>query len=175
MAQCDGSGLCLTTTLVCDYYCKLIECPNAPICMNQEPQFILEFNNGVCTECVTRLGRSLENLSPSQPALEFKDEIECPVCFQVRAGAKNPRCSHYLCLICLKAIYWYDESLDGLIPRPEFPKPEQEEDYYSSPELFINDDLVNEWKRKIGTWNEHRVWYVIHNKKYLKRCPVCRA
>lgn len=175
MAQCDGSGLCLTTKLICEFGCARRECPNTPICNNQEPQFILDFNNGVCTECITHLGRSPENPTPSRPILKFTQEIECPVCFNVRKGVQNPRCDHVLCIPCLKAIYWYDETIDGLIPRPQFPLPEQEEDYYHTPELFINDKLVNEWKTKIGSWNEERIWYVVHNKKYLKHCPICRA
>lgn len=175
MAQCDGSGLCLTTKLVCEFGCTRRECPNFFICGNEEPQFILDFNRGVCTECSTHVGRSLENGSPSNPVLQTKEDHECPVCFQTAQGIKNPRCNHYLCIKCLKAIYWYDDSLDGLIPRPEFPHVGQEDEFYEYPDLFVNDQLVNEWKQRIGSWNEERVWYVVHNKRYLKHCPICRA
>jgi hypothetical protein len=175
MAQCDGSGLCLTTKLVCHSGCTRRECPNTLICQNQEPQFILDFNNGVCNDCATHFGRSVENPTASNPILQFKDDVDCPVCFQHLMGAKNPRCNHELCLKCLKAIYWYDDSFEDLVPRPQFPHPDQEDEYYEAPELFIHDQLVNMWKKQIGSWNEERIWYVMHNKKYLKHCPICRA
>lgn len=177
--QCDGSGYCLTVKLICNFNCKPKKCPNYIICNNKVPWFILEFNKGVCNECITRVGTCLENPTLSNPVLEFTqhilEPIECPVCFQsFNEGVKNPRCSHVTCISCLKAIYWYEDNLFSEL-RPVFPEESgKEEDYLLEPNLYINDQLVNEWKRQLGSWNEFRINFVLNNKKYLKRCPLCR-
>lgn len=174
--QCDGSGYCLTVQMICNFNCMPKKCPNYVICSNRAPLFILEFNNGVCNECVTRLGKCLENPTPSNPILEILNNTEeCPVCLQVvDKTVKNPRCIHKLCFQCLKAIYWYEDSLFMDI-RPTFPiTVGVEEEYLVEPEIYINNELVIEWKKQLGSWNENRLKFVMNNKKYLKHCPICR-
>jgi hypothetical protein len=177
--ECNGFGYCLTTgaKVICNYDCQPQECPNFWLCSNQVPEFFLEFNQGVCNECVTHLGKCPENLNPSDPILEKKEEqSDCPVCLQeVSITVKNPRCSHYLCESCFKTIYWLDdiEYIDHTAPL--FPYSEQkEEEYYQEPELFIHDQQVIRWKKELGSWNELRIQYILENKKYLKHCPICR-
>ena len=178
--ECNGFGYCLTSGVhvICDYNCELEECPNFWICENKAPQFLFEFNQGVCNDCITRLGRCPENPKRSNPIIEQVEEIddqECPVCLQtVLVQVKNPRCSHLLCKSCFKAIYWYDDTL--IQEFPSFPYSEQkEDDYYIDPNLFVNDPLIIEWKKQTGSWNEKRMQYILENKKYLKHCPICRA
>ena len=136
---------------------------------------MLEFNRGTCNQCITKLGKCPENPVSSNPVLQQVEGLEqCPVCLQsAPVGLKNPRCNHYLCVSCLKAIYWYEDTL-FIDTRPTFPHSEQEEDYLLEPQLFINDERVMEWKKQLGSWNERRLAFVLQNKKYLKHCPVCR-
>jgi hypothetical protein len=176
--QCNGSGYCLTSgiRILCDFGCSLQECPNYVICQNSVPLFMLEFNGGVCTDCSIRFGRCPENPNTSQPVLDMIDNLqECPVCLQSSAiGVQNPRCNHYLCVSCIRTIYWYEDNLLAEF-RPEFPHPSNiEEDYYNEPNLFVNDDLITKWKKALGSWNERRLKFVLENKKYLKHCPICR-
>jgi hypothetical protein len=164
--------------MICQHHCRAEECPNYWICGNSAPLFMLEFNNGVCNDCITRLGKCPENSSPSDPILdhlELETPEDCPVCFQsVMNMVKNPRCCHALCLSCFKAIYWSDDTL--IQDLPSFPYSEQkEEEYYLDPNLFLHDPLVIRWKKQIGSWNENRIQYILENKKYLKHCPICRA
>jgi len=176
--QCNGSGYCLTSGvhILCDHRCMLQECPNYMICHNYAPLFMLEFNGGVCNDCVIHFGRCPENPTPSQPVLETIDDLEqCPVCLQSSTiGVQNPRCDHYLCVSCIKTIYWYEDTLLSEFA-PVFPhSPDVEEDYYKDPNGYINDELITKWKKALGSWNEKRLQFVLENKKYLKHCPVCR-
>ena len=173
--ECDGSGYCLTVQMICEFNCKLQNCPNYIICSNTAPQFMLNFNKGVCNDCITKLGKCIENPTTSNPILSITDSIDdCPVCLQFKSkSVNNPRCSHKICIDCIKAIYWYEDHLfRDLIP--VFPHTELEQTFIYEPELFINDKLVSEWKKQLGSWNEHRIEFVVNNKKYLKHCPICR-
>jgi len=172
--QCDGCGYCLTVNnIVCMYDCKLKKCSNYTLCGNKSPFFLLDFNRGVCNECISKFGKCVENPTTSDPKLKFSHtEMECPVCLQnVKLSVKNPRCSHYICLSCIKAIYWIEYEIPE---KPEFPHPDKENEYYENPEWFLNDESVNDWKKKLGSWNEKRLEYIVQNKKYLKHCPLCR-
>lgn len=174
--QCDGYGYCLTVNnIVCMYDCKMKKCKNYFLCGSRAPKFLLEFNKGVCNECYTKFGRCIENPTLSDPKLQTIEnkEYECPVCLQiVNFSVKNPRCIHYLCLSCLKAIYWVDFEIPD---KPSFPHPEKEAEYYENPEWYLNDESVSEWKKQLGSWNEKRMVYIVKNKKYLKHCPICRS
>jgi len=176
--QCDGMGYCLTVrNLICTYECTPRECPNFLVCGNTEPQFILEFNRGVCNACTVSFGPNWENDAPSNPILEvdytYHADADCPVCLLAKTPRiKNPRCSHYLCIACIRLIYGLDGLPEG---QPPFPGPEPtEEEYYARPNWFINDPLVQDWKRRMGSWNEERMRYVLTHSQYLKHCPLCR-
>ena len=172
---CDGCGYCLTIhNIICEYKCKPRKCSNFIICNNREPYFILEFNRGVCNECSINFGKCIENPTSSEPKLVFSEKsAECPVCLQVsELNVKNPRCSHFLCVSCIKAIYWYD--MNEFPDKPKFPHAEKESEYYENPDWYLNDEFVVKWKKELGSWNEERINYVLDNKKYLKRCPLCR-
>lgn len=164
--ECDGSGLCLTTFMICNFNCTQEECGNFFVCNNTAPRFILNFNNGLCNDCCTKFG-----------AVLFKVyNIDCPVCLQIKElGSTNPRCIHVLCISCLKSIYWDDPNISEFINEPKFPYPSLENDYYENPGEFINDELINSWKKNFGSWNSNRINYIFKNRKYLKRCPICRG
>lgn len=174
--QCDGYGYCLSVhNIICEFNCKLRKCPNFIICNNKEPYYILEFNRGVCNDCSVNFGKCIENPTTSYPKLLFSDQsLSCPVCLQVsKNNVKNPRCSHFLCITCIKAIYVY--SINEFPKEPSFPHPDRENEYYENPEWFLNDEFVIKWKKQWGSWNEDRINYILSNKKYLKRCPICRS
>lgn len=174
--QCDGFGYCLTNSiLICDNNCSFEECPNFELCNNKEPLFILHFNGGVCNECITKFGPCSQNSASSNPILvfEYEDKFDCPICFKlVDLKVKNPRCNHFLCISCMKAIYYSEE--ENYPNKPIFPHPKEEQDYYMNPDWYINDESVNKWKKDMGSWNKERVEYIINNTRYLKHCPICR-
>lgn len=163
--ECDGHGYCLNVRqLVCTHECRLQECPNFRLCGNREPQFILDFNQGVCNACTAHFGPHL---------LDFYDHctFECPVCLRTTDHPIGlPRCSHRLCLDCFRVIY-----LDETSPFPAFPySPEQENEYFAEPDLFLNDEKVRAWRMEIGSWKLRRMTFLAQQQPYLKRCPLCR-
>ena len=174
--ECDGNGYCLSVrNLVCTYECVAQECPNAFFCGNTAPQFLLDFNQGVCNSCIAHFGSCVENPTPSNPILQrvVDDDVpECPVCFTcdpTEGGVRGPRCSHYLCLTCVRLIYTDHEGTF-----PPFPLPEVEDEYFADPTLFIHSDPIREWRKTIGSWNFKRMHYLARNRPYLKHCPLCR-
>lgn len=138
---------------------------------------MLEFNRGVCNSCVVHFGRTIENPTPSNPVLarvQGDDVPDCPVCLTrdpETGGARGPRCDHYLCLECIRAIYTDPEATDLF---PPFPVPEWEEDYYADPNQFIHDDAIRAWRLQVGSWNVRRMQFVRTHRPYLKHCPLCR-
>jgi len=179
--ECDGNGYCLSVrNLVCRLECVLQECPNAFVCGNREPQFILDFNQGVCNTCYSSFGNCLLNPTPSNPVLqrvEPEQAPECPVCMTqntTEGGALGPRCAHYLCLPCLRSIYLVAPDTEPFPPVPEFPVPDVEEDYFAEPDLFLHDERIRDWRSKIGSWNIRRLRYLKQHQPYLKHCPMCR-
>lgn len=171
--ECDGNGYCLTVRgLVCTFGCVLQECPNYFLCKSECPQFILDFNQGVCSLCIASFGNCIENPTPSNPILArvTTTTTECPICLtQGGEGALGPRCGHYLCTACIRALYMDDDT-----PLPPFPIPAREEEYFCDPALFLNDVQIREWKKVVGSWTLRRMLYRAQHRPYLKHCPLCR-
>lgn len=172
--QCDGNGYCLSVrNLICAYECEHVECPNFYLCNSKCPQFILDFNQGVCNECFVAFGNTVENPTPSNPILHRVEasDTECPICLRVHpdGGFLNPRCTHFLCVDCIRELYMKEEDA------PPFPVHEQEELYHHDPALFLNDVRIREWKKVAGSWKFRLLLYRLEHRPYLKHCPICRA
>jgi len=47
--------------------------------------------------------------------LVFKNDVECPICFETKKGITQPNCEHAICIECFRDCYYgkYDE--------PDFP------------------------------------------------------
>jgi hypothetical protein len=162
--ECDGHGYCLSMCqLVCVHECRLQECPNFKLCESEEPQFILDFNRGVCNSCTAHFGPYILDIDEDRI-------LECPVCLSNTSHSIGlPRCTHRLCTECFRAIYFDDTS-----PFPLFPYPELEEEYFADPELFLHDEKVRAWRADVGSWKLRRLTFLAQQQPYLKHCPLCR-
>ena len=178
--ECSGNGQCLTFSrnkIICDKKCEPIRCANFTLCGNTGAGFILEFNSGVCEDCFSKFGVCLENLSPSNPCLEFKEEsinLECPICMvQCNVHVKCPRCTHWLCLQCIDKIY----SLDYICFQnpPKFPLSDFEYTLYEKDASLFNAEVsVQKWRAKYKRWEHKKNTYVQKKKKFIRHCPICR-
>ena len=134
---CDGHGECLMEInsedeyvkdpeYVCEHDCVLIECPNYVLCNNKRPQCILSCSNGVCIDCYLFFGTW-----KGKCILETKLDIECCVCLEEHClGISLPRCVHYICVICMKKLYFPKH--DPVFP--QFPYPELKDEYNDDPD-----------------------------------------
>ena len=71
--------------------------------------------------------------------LVFKNEVECPVCFETNRGITLPNCEHAICIQCFRDCYYgkYDE--------PDFPYSKDIEEEY---EEYFNGTAVRRVKYK---------------------------
>jgi hypothetical protein len=116
-------------------------------------------SNYLCYDCNSRYEKKLE----------IKENVECPICLEIKRCVLQPRCSHVTCVDCFKLCYYSHE-----IIRPIFP--------YSMIKDEYNEDKKNpKWKdyplikiyrakmkKYIGERNEKK------KKTFLKKCPLCR-
>ena len=135
-----------------------IKCKNHELC--RYTVFAAPFkNNYLCDDCDTTYEKQLE----------IKDNIECPICLEIKRCVLQPRCSHVTCVDCFKLCYYSHE-----IIRPIFP--------YSMIKDEYNEDKKNpKWKDyplikiyRIELKNYIDKIKEKNKKKFLKKCPLCR-
>ena len=79
----------------CSYNCQLVECHNFRLCGIKKPQEILDYHNGMCSNCAILLGKL--------KILDIKDD--CPICMEnkdmleISCGGK-----HKFCIDCWKTM-----------------------------------------------------------------------
>ena len=105
--------------------------------------------------------------------LVFKNEVECPVCFETNRGITLPNCEHAICIQCFRDCYYgkYDE--------PDFPysKDIEEEygdydDLYDAPKSFLEQyPLIREYEEECNRRYDRQDEMISVNS----RCPLCRS
>lgn len=154
-----------------------IKCKNYEICKCVLPKWWFECKgNYLCTNCDMMFGTwgSGENSHTGKGILEISDNIDCPICLEVKKGISQPRCNHSLCVDCFKRCYYGDSSNDD--GEPIFPYPDIEDEYYDDQEniKWANDyPLIKTYNEEWIKWDDERIEnYECEN--YLQRCPICR-
>ena len=137
-----------------------IKCKNYELCHYMV--FAAPFkNNYLCDDCDTAY----------EKPLEIKDNIECPICLEIKRGVSQPRCSHFTCVDCFKLCYYSHE-----IIKPKFPYPDLEDEYED--DIHNQKWVSDEYPLIIPYWAELKKYYSkIKEKgknKFLKICPLCR-
>jgi hypothetical protein len=156
---------------------KGIKCKNYELCKTVLPLWWYDCKGCyICTICDVQFGTwsSGDTIMTGKGALEFKDDIECPVCLETTRGVTPPNCEHFICIHCFKRCYYgNDEPKD-----PEFPYPKIEEDYFSlvRPEEKYPDEiypLIEAWNEECKRCDEEREDRY-REEEYLRHCPICR-
>lgn len=153
-----------------------IKCKNFELCKAVLPQWWFDCKgNYLCTNCDMFFGTwgSGENLHIGKGILEISDNIECPICLEVKKCISQPRCNHSLCISCFKRCYFGDKDTEG---EPEFPYPDIEDEYFDDPEniKWTNDyPLIEIYNEKCSNWEVER-WEKYDNESNLRICPLCR-
>ena len=104
--------------------------------------------------------------------LDFSDNIECPVCLEVKRGVTYPNCQHFVCIDCFKRCFYLDDS-----GRPKFPYSEEIMDEYindnANPKWEIEYPLIKKWNEEDSEWSIKRE-IKFDNESHLRSCPICR-
>ena len=136
-----------------------IKCKNYEFCF--DTVFAAPFkNNYLCDDCDITYEKTLE----------IKDNIECPICLEIKRGVSQPNCSHFTCVDCFKLCYYSYE-----IVEPKFPYPELENEYDDD---MNNPKWINDYPLIRPYWIELRKYNSKikekEEKEFLKKCPLCR-
>jgi len=148
-----------------------IKCKNYIVCdgikakwwFNKKGQYI-------CLGCDMDFGTWGDQVGKG--VLETMENIECPICFEIKNGISQPRCDHFVCVDCFRRCYYGEERKN----EPEFPYSEDiEEKYYEDPDNFNIEDfpLINLYNELHNKWDdEYEQKY--DNERSLRCCPICR-
>jgi hypothetical protein len=151
-----------------------IKCKNYELCGEVLPIWWFECKgNYLCTNCHMSYGtwESNDYKHIGKEVLEFNDNIECPICLEIKRGISQPRCDHLLCIDCFKRCYYGDSS-----DEPIFPYLEIEDEYYGdqeNPKWDCNYPLIKIYNEEWDKWDNARE-EKYNNESYLKKCPLCR-
>lgn len=153
-----------------------IKCKNYIICQEVLPKWWFDCKRCyLCTGCHMMFGTwgSGENKHVGKGILEISDNLECPICLEIKECISQPRCNHSLCISCFKRCHYGDENIDR---EPIFPYPDIEDEYYDDTEniKWVNDyPLIKIYEEEWDKWdNENTEKY--NNETYLRICPICR-
>ena len=140
-----------------------IKCKNYEVCETVLPKWWFDCKGQyLCTNCDMIFGE-----------LDIYDNIECPICLDVKRSISQPNCEHTLCIECFKRCYYGDSDTTN---EPLFPYPDIENEY---DEDMDNPKWNNEYpliKKYNEEWNK---WDDAQEAKYLEetnlqQCPLCR-
>ena len=121
----------------------------------------------LCTNCIIMFdswGSSTTGIgSTGRGVLEFRDDVDCPICLETKRGVIQPRCSHWFCIDCFgKWVYG-----DG---QPQFPYSDDVEEEYNN-----NKDDDPKWARDYPLIKAYlRNWEEWETEE-IKTCPLCRS
>ena len=126
-----------------------IQCKNYKVCDTILPKGWWERKGCyLCTHCDMMFGKELE----------FKEKIECPICFEYTYGLSQLKCDHLTCVNCFKRCYENE---------PQFPYPELEEEYMNT-----SDDPT--WHHYPFIHLFHEEWKKWHHNEKNRECTLCR-
>jgi hypothetical protein len=153
------------------------KCKNNEVCGEVLPSWWFECKGRyTCTNCdalfgtwsnkehgVNRTGKGI---------LDFADNIECPVCLEIKRSVTYPNCQHFVCIDCFKRCYYGDKS-----DRPIFPYEIEIMDEYlvdiENPTWDIDYPLIRQWDKEDNEWIDNSV-IKYANESHLRNCPICR-
>jgi hypothetical protein len=103
----------------------------------------------------------------------MSNNLECPICLEIKECISQPRCNHSLCISCFKRCYYRDNNIDG---QPVFPYPDIEGEYYDDAEniKWVDDyPLIKIYNEEWNKWDDIKT-EKYENETYLRICSICR-
>ena len=153
-----------------------IHCKNYIICGAVLPEWWFDCKgNYLCMNCDIMFGtwESGGIKYIGKGVLEITNNIECPICLEIKECISQPRCNHSVCISCFKRCYYGDESREG---EPIFPYPDIEDDYYDdteNPKWEIDYPLIKIYNEEWNKWDDEKNERY-ENEENLRSCPICR-
>ena len=149
-----------------------IKCKNYELCESVLPKWWFDCKGCyLCTNCDMMFGTWKNEAAgiykTGKGVLDVYDNVECPICLDMKRSVSQPNCEHTLCIDCFKRCYYGENE-------PTFPYPDIEDEYYDDSEHpkwdteypFIQ-IYNNEWEE----WDDKKNR---NEEEHLQRCPLCR-
>ena len=114
-----------------------------------------------------------ENKHIGKGILKISNNLECPICLEIKECISQPRCNHSLCISCFKRCYYGDENNEG---EPIFPYPDIEDEYYDGTKDINWDNdypLIKLYNEEWNKWDDEKT-EKYKNEENLRICPLCR-
>jgi hypothetical protein len=157
-----------------------IKCKNYEICEQVLPLWWYDCKGKyLCSNCDRMFG-TWSNLDygifkTGKGVLPLVNNVECPICLNVKKSIEQPNCTHTLCIDCLKRCYYVD-----FTGAPEFSYSKEVEDFYymdhenyNSHKLKKDFPMIENWGLDFDKWYDHCI-EKYNNESYLRVCPICR-
>ena len=142
-----------------------IKCKNYIVCEEILPKWWFG-----CKGCYLCVGCLINRFD----ILKIINNVECPICLEIKEGITQPRCDHSVCISCFKRCQYGDQNREG---EPIFPYPDIEDEYYDdSGNLKWGEGdypLIKIFNYECNTWDDERI-EKRENEEYLRNCPICR-
>ena len=156
-----------------------IKCKNYELCESVLPRWWFECKgNYLCTNCHMMFGtwknEKMSIYKTGKGVLDISDNIDCPVCLEVKRSISQPNCEHTLCIECFKRCYYGDDDTEN---EPKFPYPDIEDEYDDNQgDIKWENDypLIKKYNEDYIKWDDKRM-QKLDNEEYLKKCPLCRT
>jgi hypothetical protein len=152
-----------------------IKCKNYIICEDLLPRWWFKCKgNYLCINCHMMFGTwgSVENTHIGKGTLKISNNLECPICFEIKQCISQPRCEHSVCIDCFKRCY-YGEKCEG---EPIFPYSDVKDEYYDDQENPKWDDyypLIKIYNEEHNKWDDKNT-EKYNTEEYLRKCSLCR-
>jgi len=151
----------------CDFQCPDggINCKNYEVCDGVLPKWWFECKG--CYLCINCL-------ISGTGVLETTENLECPICLEIKRGIKLPKCSHQICIECYKRCYHGQGNTEG---EPSFPYPEIEDEYdedQTNSRWLTDYPLIKVFNEELNKWDDDKEEKYA-NEEYLRTCPLCRT
>ena len=144
--------------------CDGIKCKNYQVCNEVLPKWWFDCKGHYrCVNCDVMFRENLE----------FINNIECPICLDIKKGVKQLQCNHCICIKCFKRCYYGDETREG---EPIFPYPDIEDEYYDdtdNPKWDNDYPLLKKYNKHWNRW-DGEISKKYNNEQHLRKCPLCR-
>jgi len=147
-----------------------IKCKNYELCGEVLPKWWFECKGHyLCINCDMMFG----TWKNGKGVLNMSDNIECPICLEVKRSISQPNCEHTICIECFKRCYYGDYDTEN---EPNFPYPDIEDEYCEDQENLkweTNYPLIKIYNEDWDKWDDERI-KKREKEEYLCKCPLCR-
>jgi len=130
-----------------------IMCKNFILCETVLPEWWFDCKGRyLCTNCHMLFGTW--GTHTGRGILDVVEDVECPVCLEVKRSVLQPNCEHTMCIDCFKRCRYGAETVG-----PEFPRPDIEDEYdddTDNPKWEDDYPSIKKYHQEYNKWDDEQ-------------------